>query len=539
MSTPLRTDLAIVGSGFAGSLLALIARRLGLRVVLLERERHPRFAIGESSTPLANLLLEELAKCYELPELLPFVKWGTWNRQRPEVACGLKRGFTFYHHQFGQTWSANPARSSELLVAASPRDEIADTHWFRADVDHAFAKLAVQRGAELFERTLPQSILWHADGAEIQARTVTNDLAIRCRFIIDASGPRGFLARALPLPEKGFAPMPKTQALFSHFHGVQRWDALHPSGAPPPYPVDDAALHHVFDGGWIWILRFNNGVTSAGVAATDDLFSRLDLAEGRPGWERLLEQLPSVREQFRAAEPCLPFRHLPRLTFRTSTVAAENWALTPSAAGFVDPLLSTGFPLTLLGVQRLARLLERDWGSERWRSGLAGYEAATLTELDRTAALIGSLYRNMNDFETFANLSLLYFAAASFSETARRLDRPSLADGFLLHQNPVFNPAFLRCIEMATPPASLLARRTFAGEIAQAIEAVNVAGFGDRSRRNHYPARAEDLLAACGKFGVDETAIRKMLERSGFSTSENLRPSSALRCHSACDSLDL
>ena len=50
-------DLAIVGSGFAGTRLAMIARRLGLSVLMIERGRHPRFAIGESSTPLANLWL--------------------------------------------------------------------------------------------------------------------------------------------------------------------------------------------------------------------------------------------------------------------------------------------------------------------------------------------------------------------------------------------------------------------------------------------------------------------------------------------------
>ena len=64
-------DIAIVGSGFGGSLMAMIARRLGRSVILLERGRHPRFVIGESSTPLANLLLEELARRYDLPRLLP------------------------------------------------------------------------------------------------------------------------------------------------------------------------------------------------------------------------------------------------------------------------------------------------------------------------------------------------------------------------------------------------------------------------------------------------------------------------------------
>src|SRR4051812_13632066 len=97
-------DIAIVGSGFGGSLLAMIARRLGRSVILLERGQHPRFAIGESSTPLANLLLEEMAHRYELPRLLPLVKWGSWQKTYPSLGCGLKRGFSFFHHTLGAPW---------------------------------------------------------------------------------------------------------------------------------------------------------------------------------------------------------------------------------------------------------------------------------------------------------------------------------------------------------------------------------------------------------------------------------------------------
>ena len=70
-------DVAIVGSGFAGSLLAMILRRQGRSVILLEKGKHPRFAIGESSTPLSNLLLEDLALRYDLPGIAPLTKWGT------------------------------------------------------------------------------------------------------------------------------------------------------------------------------------------------------------------------------------------------------------------------------------------------------------------------------------------------------------------------------------------------------------------------------------------------------------------------------
>ena len=112
----LTCDLAILGGGFGGSLLALIARQLGRSVVLLERDRHPRFAIGESSTPLTNLLLEEIARRHDLPELLPLTKWGAWQSAHPKVGCGLKRGFTFYHHEFGQPFRDDAAHRRQLLV---------------------------------------------------------------------------------------------------------------------------------------------------------------------------------------------------------------------------------------------------------------------------------------------------------------------------------------------------------------------------------------------------------------------------------------
>ncbi len=92
-----RVDLAIVGAGFGGSLMAMIAHQLGLSVVLLEQGRHPRMVIGESTTPLSNLLLERLSATYDLPRIAPLAKWGSWQRAYPQIACGLKRGFSFFH----------------------------------------------------------------------------------------------------------------------------------------------------------------------------------------------------------------------------------------------------------------------------------------------------------------------------------------------------------------------------------------------------------------------------------------------------------
>src|SRR5262245_23632326 len=316
-------DIAVVGSGFAGSLTSMILRRLGHSVLMLERGKHPRFVIGESSTPLANLLLEELAHRYDLAAVLPLSKWGPWQREHHEIGCGLKRGFTFYHHVFHQPF--DPSRDKQLLVAASPHDEIADTHWYRPDFDSFLVKEAQRLGVEYIDECRLDSLNRSADQLLLQGETAGQRVQIQTQFAIDASGPRGFLHRALGLRELPFAHLPRTQALYTHFRDVRRVADMNLFPLDVPYPADDAAMHHIFDGGWIWVLRFNNGITSAGVAATDRLAADLNFAEGEAAWERLLERLSMVQEQFAGAQALFPFIHLPRVSFRSEEVSGNGW----------------------------------------------------------------------------------------------------------------------------------------------------------------------------------------------------------------------
>jgi FADH2 O2-dependent halogenase len=438
--------------------------------------------------------------------------------------------------------------SNELLVAASPHDGIGDTHWYRPDFDHFLVRQAQELGVEYLDETSLNCAAVSENGAELEGKRSGRLLTLQARFVVDASGPRGFLHRALGLREAPFAllsgaafqpaieassprsdhgqdaragrleacPTLATQALYSHFKGVRRWDELHASSEQPPYPVDDAAMHHVFDGGWIWVLRFNNGLTSAGVAATDALADELHFAEGEPAWQRLLERLPSVREQFAGASATLRFVHAGRLSFRSAAAAGTRWALLPSAAGFVDPLLSTGFPLTLLGVERLALLLKEDWQSPRLVGRLQSYERQTLAELDVTAALVQALYANMGRFDVFAAVSKLYFAAAMYAETMRRLGRPERANSFLLANDPVFGPALRHGIETALSSSTTTDQQAAIEAALEAIEPFDLAGLADPLRRNWYPCSASDLLAAAPKLGVKRLAIEELLARCGF-----------------------
>jgi FADH2 O2-dependent halogenase len=485
-------DVLVVGSGFSGSIAALGLLRQGQRVALVERGRHPRFAIGESSTPLANLLLEEIADRYELPWLRSFSKWGTWQRDHPGVACGLKRGFTFYFHAPGEPFVDDERHERQLLVGASPRDEVGDTHWYRPDFDHALAREAERAGAVFLDETRIESLTWHGGRASVHALRHGAAVGINAGFVVDASGPRGFLHRALPLAEAPTSWLPPTEALYTHFEGVQRWDRNgEPPEVRPPYPPDDAAMHHLFPGGWIWVLRFNNGITSAGAAVTAPVAARLRLADGTAAWTRLLDGLPSVAAQFAEARATLPLVHSPRVAFRTSRVAGAGWALLPSAAGVIDPLLSTGFPLTLFGVSRLVDILGSTSPGAGRDTALREYERVTLEELDATEHLVAALYATMEDPPLFKRLSLLYFAAASYSELARRIGRRERAQAFLLCDRAGFAPELHACAARACAPLDATARGELLDRIDRAIAPIDVAAFRDRSRRDWYPALPE------------------------------------------------
>jgi len=509
-----RFDLAIVGSGFGGALLAAIARRIGLTVLLLEKGSHPRFAIGESTSPLANILLETLARRYALPEVAALARWGTWQRRHPELAGGVKRGFTFYGHRPGRPLRATAEHAEQLLVAASSNADIADTHWYRADVDAFLVGQAREAGARYVDRAALEPPSFGPEGVRLSGAAGGRRVAFEARLLVDASGPRGYLHGTGHVSESTLPDMDATHALYSHFRGVGRVEDLGVNGGEtPPYPVDEAALHHVFPGGWIWVLRFNNGVASAGAALTPELAREIGAGEGEAAWHRLIARFPTIARQFDGSAAILPFAHRAPLPFRAARAAGPGWILLPSAAAFVDPLLSTGFPLTLLGVERIARAIETAWGTGDLGLRLESIAAETLAEADRTARLIGALWRCMDDFETFSAMTMFYFAAASFAEASRRL-RPEENSRFLAGDDPDFQGALCRAgdrLRAASRPP-----RGWSDDIRTSITPRNIAGLLEPARRNWYPVDADDLRAGAGRLGATGAQIEEMLVASGL-----------------------
>src|SRR4051812_47981914 len=180
-------EVAIVGSGFAGSLLARVLAVLGYDVVLFERGTHPRFAIGESSTPLANLSLERIGARYGLEDCYQLATHGRWLAHFPELRRGLKRGFTFYRHHPRSAFADAGSDTERLLVAASPSDALSDTHWLRADVDHHFVRQAIAAGVDYRDGVDLTSVELDANGVCLRGDRDGVAFAVRADFLIDAS----------------------------------------------------------------------------------------------------------------------------------------------------------------------------------------------------------------------------------------------------------------------------------------------------------------------------------------------------------------
>jgi tetracycline 7-halogenase / FADH2 O2-dependent halogenase len=526
MSERISCDVAIVGSGFAGSIAARVLLAQGYRVALLERGTHPRFAIGESSTPLAAIALESLAARYGLADLRALAAYGRWMERFPEVRRGLKRGFSFFGHRPGRAFHEAP--TERLLVAASPHDGVSDTHWLRADVDHLLLRRALEDGALYRDQTRLDGVEFPAAGVRLTGERRGERIEVEAGFLIDASGFGGFLATALPI-----APAPErittnSALVFSHFAGALDFAAVAegegvalPHG---PYPDDKAALHHLYDLGWMYILSFDHGVVSAGFLLDGHRpEARAMYAEGASDpaalWSRLLERYPSIGRQFVPAEPLFPVRAVPRLQHRLSRAAGDRWLLLPSAFAFTDPLFSTGIAWSLAGVERVGRMFADGLPAA---DDLARYEALLADEADAVDRMVAGAYKATPDFDLFAAYSLLYFAFVSFVEASRRL-KPEAKDwaweGFFGCRDPLVSGAFAeahRRLDVLTAEPSAeraTAIESFTSWVAEAIEPRNVAGLADPARGNLYPVDLEALVESAGKLGMTREEAREALPR--------------------------
>jgi FADH2 O2-dependent halogenase len=514
-------EIAVVGSGFAGSLLARVLAVLGYDVVLLERGTHPRFAIGESSTPLANLSLERIGIRYGLADCYQLAAHGRWLAHLPELRRGLKRGFTFYRHHPDQSFANRGFDSERLLVAASPHDSVSDTHWLRADVDHHFVREAIAAGVDYRDRVNLTKAHFESDSVRVSGSRNGTAFELRANFLIDASGPGGFLARQLSIPSGLEHTETRSALVFGHFDGVRLMSDVVPAMPEGPYSDDWAAVHHVIDEGWMYSLRFDDGVTSAGFLLTPRGAADLN-SPGAAGaeilWRALLQRYPTLASAFAEATPLMPIAFRPVIQHRLARAAGERWALMPHVYSFVDPLFSTGIAWSLRAVERLALAFESAAHHRRLPDPevLTRYNAALAAEADQIDLVVAGAYEAMAHFDLFAAHAMLYFATVSFAEVSQRLvaNESVTWNGFLGVGDPVLEPLpreSLRRLRQITQRHSNIGtsseRRSFVEWIRHAIGPRNIAGLADPDRRNLYPVDFDVLIERHALLGMSREQL--------------------------------
>jgi FADH2 O2-dependent halogenase len=368
MKTP-RHDVAILGAGIAGSLLGAVLARNGAKVLLLDAGTHPRFAIGESTIPYTSVLMKVVSARYDVPEIAHLASFQSV-RKHVTGACGVKRNFGFVYQREGQ-----PQRPDEVNQFVIPKMLHTENHFYRQDIDAYMAYTAASYGAVLRQQTRIQDV--DIDGSGV---TLTTDRGetFQARYVVDASGHKAPVAEHFGLREQPTRFKHHSRSLFTHMVGVTPYDDVmrNPSQYGNPSPWHQGTLHHVFDGGWLWVIPFDNNeggtnrLCSVGLTLDPRRHPRPD-GPPQEEFDDFLRRFPDIAPQFKNARPVREWVSTGRLQYSTTSTVGDRFCITAHAAGFIDALYSRGLTNTLevvnvLGYRLLDAIRDDDFSRERF-----------------------------------------------------------------------------------------------------------------------------------------------------------------------------
>lgn len=340
-------DVVVLGASIAGSTLATLLARLGKRVALVDAGLHPRFAIGEATTPYTTHSLNLIAEQFDVPALAPRRLFRGALRQR----CGVKRNFGFVYQRPGEEPDAREAQLSPVPT---------ESHLFRQDTDaHIFA-LAVQHGVDGWQQTRVEKIAIDDDVVRV---STSQGKEIVARYLVDGSGFGSPIADLLGVPKNEPDLASHSGSMFTHMVEVRPFDELFPHAFPGRF--HQGTLHHVFDGGWLWVIPFNNHrdstnpLISVGLQLDPRRFTLPSSAEAETFFREFIAQFPSVERQFRHARSVRPWFVSKRLQYRSHMAGGPRWCRLPSAYGFIDPLYSKGLSQTFDAIRLIAAGIAR------------------------------------------------------------------------------------------------------------------------------------------------------------------------------------
>jgi flavin-dependent dehydrogenase len=308
-------DVLVIGGGPAGSTVSTLIAQQGYRVQLFERERFPRFHIGESLIPETYWVLKRLGMLEKLGRS-PFVK----KYSVQFVSANGKQSAPFYFwdnkpHECSQTWQV-----------------------LRSEFDLMMLNNAREHGVEAHEGVRVLEVIFengYAVGLRIQ-RADGSQQEVRARVIADASGQNGLLMHKLNL--RVWDPVLNKGAIWTYWLGAYR-DTGRDEGATLVLQTGNRK-------GWFWYIPLHEDRVSVGVVAPFDyLFKRKEGLEQT--YLEELDQCPVVKERVSRGKRVAGYFATKDYSYRSRQVAGDGWVLIGDAFGFLDPLYSSGVLLAL------------------------------------------------------------------------------------------------------------------------------------------------------------------------------------------------
>jgi flavin-dependent dehydrogenase len=338
-----RVDVLVIGAGPAGTVAASIVNQAGFKVKIVEKQKFPRFVIGESLLPRCMEALTEAG-------FLEAVK---------------KRGF---QEKFGAKFVKN-GKICDYLFA----DQFtAGWNWTwqvpRAEFDKTLADEVERMGVPVHYQATVTAIEFTGSSSRTTVEDENgNESIIEARFIIDGSGYGRVIPRLFKLDKP--SSLPPRKALFTHAVDVKR------SMSDEPNRIT-IVVHAA--GIWIWIIPFSNGITSLGFVGDPEFFKKYE-GSLEDQLRALIESEPYIQERFKNVEFVFEPRVLESWSSTTNTFFGEGFVLTGNVTEFLDPVFSSGVTLATVSSQLAAKLVIRklqgenvDWDNEYTKPMMQG-----------------------------------------------------------------------------------------------------------------------------------------------------------------------
>jgi flavin-dependent dehydrogenase len=315
MPTSQNFDIIVIGGGPAGSTASALLAEQGLRVLVLEREKFPRYHIGESLLPFTCFALKRLG-LHDKMRQSEFVK----KYSVQFVSSSGKASQPFY---FSTRYEADVAQTWQVL---------------RSEFDLMLMENARAKGAKVLEEMTVRELI-QQDGRTLGVRAQNQageTLEFRAPMTLDCSGREAFAPTRLNWRIR--EPKLNKVAVWTYYRGALR-DAGIDAGA--------TTVAYVPEKGWFWYIPQHRDMVSVGVVAEGKYLTRGGVREPKDIFLREIEENLWIKEHLACGKQVGPFRLTSEYSFRSRYCASDGLLLAGDSFGFLDPVFSSGVMLAL------------------------------------------------------------------------------------------------------------------------------------------------------------------------------------------------